>query len=364
MKKIFSSLFAAAALLMSSCSEKFEVAAPYKDITLVYGFLDMGDTAHYIRIQKAFLDENKSAVSMAQSADSNFFNDINVRIERYRAFGTNTYVDSIHLNRVDMTQEGYPKEAGTFFTAPNYAYKFTDALNPQYIYRLKVVHKSTGAIDSADAPVIDLAVTAFKVPIIDDNMTNLAGMRFTSVLPSRHFDFGGIYVPTPGYNFKGESNPVRVAQAFIRFNWDDSDINTKLRTPHSYDMDAGLIAVNQSNNAFEYEISNNSLYAAISLGMGTAPANIVRLINRCDISVYLSTSDYADYRNALLIQGNGLTGSEISPVYTNIKGNNVLGLFTSRGKHSGPVTIVGQTVDSLVASQMLKHTNLKGTAYK
>lgn len=363
MKKLLFSLLAVSSILLTSCSEKFEVAAPYKDITVVYGFLDMGDTAHYIRIQKAYLDENKSAISMAQNADSNFFNNISVRIERYRATGNHAYYDSFQLNRVDMTLEGYPKQAGAFFTAPNYAYKFTDALDPQFIYRLKIVHKNTGAIDSADAPVINLALSSFKVPIIDDNMTNLAGMAFTSVLPSRHFDFNGSYVPLPGYNYNNETNPVHIAQAFIRFNWDDSDINTKLHTPRSYDMDAGMMAVSQANNSFEYDIANSSLYAAIGVGMGTAPANVVRLMNRANISVYLSTSDYVNYRNALLIQGNGLTGSEISPVYTNIKGQNVLGLFTSRGMHTGPVTIAARTIDSLIASSLLKHTNLKGTVY-
>src|SRR5437764_4127391 len=48
--------------LLASCSEDFTVGAPYKAITVVYGIMDVGDTAHYIRIQKAYYDENMSAL--------------------------------------------------------------------------------------------------------------------------------------------------------------------------------------------------------------------------------------------------------------------------------------------------------------
>ncbi|MBS1689466.1 MAG: hypothetical protein JSS96_12130, partial [Bacteroidetes bacterium] len=73
MKKISIKTLAIGLLICSSCSEKFKVAAPYKSITVAYGLMDMSDTAHYVRIQKAFLDENKSAITMAQNPDSNYF---------------------------------------------------------------------------------------------------------------------------------------------------------------------------------------------------------------------------------------------------------------------------------------------------
>jgi hypothetical protein len=367
MKKIIFSLCAASMFLMTSCSEKFDVAAPYKDITVVYGYLDMADTAHYIRIQKAFLDENKSAIDMARVADSSFYSNISVRIERYNSSGTNILIDSIHLNRVDLAQEGYTKEAGTFFNAPNYAYKFTNALDPRFIYRLKITNLVTGNVDSADAPVINNQLPVgsggqgFKVDPVDESSLNIDGMNFFSVLPYRYYIIDASYVPTPNYNFNGETNPAKVAQAVIRFNWYDSNIVTKTLTPRYYDLDAGYIGLINSN--IEYKIENRSLYNGLSSGMGTAPENVIRLLDRCDLTMYLSTSDYNNYRLAIQAQGNGLTASEIAPVYTNIKGANVLGLFTSRAKRSGKITINERTVDSLVASPLLSHTKLKGTIY-
>ncbi|MCC7244082.1 MAG: hypothetical protein IT269_00265, partial [Saprospiraceae bacterium] len=49
------------ALLVASCSNDFDVAAPWKEIPVVYGLLSPQDTAHYIRIEKAFLDASEGA---------------------------------------------------------------------------------------------------------------------------------------------------------------------------------------------------------------------------------------------------------------------------------------------------------------
>src|SRR6185437_11084003 len=109
MRKLFSPLLIITALVgISSCSTKFNIAAPYKNITVIYGLMDETDTAHYIRIEKAFLDQNKSAVVMAQNPDSSFYpeSQLDVKMELIDPSGT---IDSIYsLSRVDLNNEGYP----------------------------------------------------------------------------------------------------------------------------------------------------------------------------------------------------------------------------------------------------------------
>src|ERR1700722_992454 len=56
-------------LLFIACNNKLNIDAPYKDITVVYGLLDQNDSAHYIRINKAFLGIG-NALTMAQQYDS------------------------------------------------------------------------------------------------------------------------------------------------------------------------------------------------------------------------------------------------------------------------------------------------------
>ena len=98
MKKYF--LVGVSALLaLTGCEEDFDVAAPYKDITVVYGIMDKLDTVHYIRVQKAFLDERKSAIDMAKEADSSFYKDITVKMQEVSDKGV--VVEQV-LSRFDL----------------------------------------------------------------------------------------------------------------------------------------------------------------------------------------------------------------------------------------------------------------------
>ncbi len=363
MKKLILPFIAViAVLILGSCSEKFKVAAPYKDVTVVYGFLDMNDTAHYIRIEKGFLDENKSSLTMAKVADSSYYANLSVRIERYWV-STGKFSDSFHIYRVDLAAEGYPKQPGTFFDAPNYAYKFTDLLDPLFFYRIKITNLTTGRVDSADAPVINenSAAAGFTVGPIDDPNANLFGMSFFSTSQNAVYTLDGYYpIPSP-YNFNNQPSPVGIVQAIITFNWDDRNTSNGVRTHRSYDYDLGYLPMN--GNHFVYGIPDVSLYNALSLGMGDSPAGVDRLIDRCDITVYASTPDYSNYQQAVVAQGTGLTGSDIAPVFTNIKGDNTIGLFTSRAMHKGRITITDKTIDSLRSNSILTHARINGKAY-
>ena len=367
MNKLFIPVIAIVALCsFAACSTKFNTAAPYKNITVIYGLLDQADTAHYIRIQKAFLDNNKSALTMAQVADSNFYANLNVKIERINSgsgIGNGVH-DTIHLNRVDLDLEGYPKQPGVFFTSPNYAYKFKGVLDPTYTYRIVVSNPVTGEVDSAETPIIvDNDASVFNIGDLDDSNKKRAGLDFYSVIINNNnvLDINGSYTAPNGFSFEGLNTPVELAELIIRFNWVDSNITNQAKTAHYYDYDLGFQV--PVKGIFDYSINNIDLFSAIKAGMGTAPANTIRLIDKCTLFAYYSTHDYHVYENLAQTAGTGLTGSEIEPLYTNIQGANVLGLYTSKAVRSGTIGITLRTVDSLIASPILQGTNLKGTAY-
>lgn len=103
---------------MSSCSTDFEVAGDWQDIPVVYGFLSTQDTAHYLRIEKAFLEPGGNAIQIARIADSLYY-DSSVSVFLEKVATGNRY----ELERVDGNQEGYPRQDGPFATAPNILYK-------------------------------------------------------------------------------------------------------------------------------------------------------------------------------------------------------------------------------------------------
>jgi hypothetical protein len=360
-KLIFPYIALAFIVLFTGCSTKFNIGAPYKNITVIYAYLDLNDTAHYIRIQKAFLDQSKSALSMSQTPDSSFYANLNVKIKRMDYTDTNL-IDTIHLNRVDLNNEGYPKQAGVFFNSPNYAYKFKNTLSPYYIYRIIVTNLTTGQIDSAEAPIIDDSN--------DGNFTSnyffsdTGKLEFSSTLPNANFDLFCEYTPTAGFAFESLTSPAVIAQTIFTFNWVDSDITNQKLTGHSCTFDAGYQTLNTNSNIIQifYKIPNISFYSALSSGMGPAPTNQIRLLGKVNLSVYLGTQDFLNYQNNSLTQGIGLTGSEIEPVYTNVKGLDALGLFTSRGLQTGILNITDQTLDSLKISPLMTQNNIKGRA--
>jgi len=320
-----------ALMSIASCSEDFKIAAPYKSITVVYGLLDQADTAHYIRIEKAYLDQNKSAVTMAKIQDSLYYPNLNVRVD---VINSGTIIISIPLKKVDLALEGYPRDSGSFPTGPNYAYKFTDHLDGGSIYRLVVNNPATGETDSAETQVISEDPSGYTIPLF----TTLFSFSIANTNPGVSFFLSG-------------AAPAGTAtiQGIIRFHWVDKDASGK-ETDRYGDWPFANTTTN-SALGFKFNIQNSDFYYAMHNIIGPPPTGIVRLIDSSDIYLYLGSADLNTYQEIATVQNSGLTGDEIKPNYTNIKGKNVLGLFTARGVlvHRN-IPFDNASIDSLIAS--------------
>jgi hypothetical protein len=360
MKKIFVFVLGIAVLFqITSCSTKVNLDAPYKHITVINGLLDMADTAHYIRIEKTFLSPTLSAFSIAQISDSSFFPQLNVVIKAVNSQGV---IDqTIPLTRVDLNTEGYPKNAGTFFTGPNYAYKFKGTLLPGDTYRLVVSNPTTGEVDSAVTYIIDdiKADQVFTIPGYDDITDPSAGIHFANNTTNSYLNISG------DYSSSGSNVPVpAVFQCTLRLRWVDQAVSGS-KTEQSADYNFGTVGLG-GTGGFSFIVYDNVLYQFVLNSMAAAPVGVSRYLDSCDIFVYAGTADLNTYQQISQAQGTGLTADEIEPNYTNIKGANVLGLFTGRGVRTDRVRIDAVTVDSLVRSAnngYLSGTNIKGTAY-
>lgn len=105
-------------LTLGACTTDFELEAPWKDIPVVYGFLNLQDTAHYIRVEKAFLQPGGNANAIAQIPDSLYYDaSVTVQLEKI------TTGQRFTLQRVDGNAEGFPRVDGPFAQSPNILYK-------------------------------------------------------------------------------------------------------------------------------------------------------------------------------------------------------------------------------------------------
>jgi hypothetical protein len=335
--------------LLASCSENFEVAAPYKPITVVYGLMNTGDTAHYIRIQKAFLDENKSAIDMAKVSDSSFYSSITVHLKELN--DANAVVNDETLVRVDLNQEGYKKDTGAFFNNYNYAYKTTRYLSPSYRYRLVITNTATGEVDSALTPIItnDFSRNGFFVNEFDNPYYELVFPAQTAQVPFK------LIIKPPVV--------ARIFEGMIRFHYVDKDRGSGVQTDRFKDWT--FASATRAGNASFVELvtTQRSFYSFFRDEIGPAPAGVDRYLDSADIFVWAGSDDLNTYQQINGAQG-GITADQIKPLYTNIKSTvngAALGLFTTRTVQARyEVGINDLTLDSLKKSSITQLVNIQG----
>lgn len=120
MKKSNAFLWLALLLVsFSACKEELDVTAPYKEIPIVYGLLDKDLSVQYIKVTRAFLLEDGSAIDAAKIADSNYFNFDNTEVKLI-AYLNNQKVDSVILDTVHLPKtDGIFANSNIFYRTPN-----------------------------------------------------------------------------------------------------------------------------------------------------------------------------------------------------------------------------------------------------
>lgn len=358
MKRIFLFSMLLGLFAITGCKEKFDVAAPYKDITVVYGILNRQDTANYIRIEKAFLDQNKSAIDMSKVPDSSFYDSLKVELqETYNGNPTK----KIQLRLVNLNDEGYPKDPAAnslgFFTNPSWAYKFTQAdikLNPGqgYEYTLIITNNQTGRVDQSES-----------IGIVNNDSLQGGGSFYIQYFTNLNYvvRFSRI-APAYTYSITGNvpSNATMI-EGHLIFNYEDSNVVSGQKTRHSADYLFSSVSPVTTDNQFKLEVQDVAIYYFIRDALGPAPQNIARLMDSCQIKIYAGSKELYTYQQVASGQNGGLTSDQIKPNYTNMKGENVLGVVGSRAyRVFNNAGIEDVTLDSMMVSPILSPLNIKG----
>ncbi len=361
MRLLITALCTIVILGMYSCNEDFTVAAPYRHITIVSGILDRGDTVHYIRIQKAFMDENNSAIDMSKIPDSSFYPEADLDVTIYEWDSAQVKITgSFPLTRVNMNTEDprYIKNPAIseqqFFTTPNYAYKFEKKdLSPRHWYKLVIHNKQTGNTDSSNF-----------VGIVNSDSNRYLDGFYIQDFQLKDYSIGfAKTTPTSRYRlFTYMPRNGRMAEGYIRFNYVEKDIttNTKTRKYVDYAFDNEQ-AVTKGGQSFELATLNANIYAFLNSSIGPAPDNIERYMDSCDLFIYAAGPELYYYNNINQGQNGGLTGDNIQPNYTNFSGNNVIGVLSSRGVRTYyNAAIEKVTLDSIMINPTTESLRFRG----
>lgn len=125
-----------------------DINADWKETMVVYGMLNVNDSVQYVRVAKAFLNENTGALQVAKISDSLYLDSAMVSLRST----DNTFSDT--LTRV----WNIAKDSGLFANDKNPLYRLnttgTKSLNPGKRYILEVLSPKTGNTVRAETNLV------------------------------------------------------------------------------------------------------------------------------------------------------------------------------------------------------------------
>lgn len=315
-----------------SCSNDFELADKWKDIPVVYGLLSMQDTAHYIRVEKAFLDDEVSAFDVAQIVDSLYYEDAAVTLIR-------TSDDTRYpMTKVDGSLEGYSRDEGIFANVPNYLYKFKgtggDTLVAGAVYELE--------INRGD----DLPLVTGRTVIVDH-----IDLTLPDVGQSLELEFE----KKTTIRWRSERSNAIFFDLFIDFYYTEIIGGEEELKSFRWLVKSNFNNEETSSNILTYKFDNESLYIAIQNNISESTGE-VREFEYMEFGVKAGGQEIYDYIQINQIN-TGITGSQLLPNFTNMSEG--YGIFSSTNETKNTVFLDLATLDSLENGIYTKNLNFQ-----
>lgn len=324
MKWAFGAVLAILGLV--SCNNELVVTDNWKDIPVVWGILSTSDTAHYIRVEKAFLDPNTSALDIARIPDSLYYENAQVSLKRI-ASGV-----EIPLTRVDGNLDGYPRKDGIFAETPNYIYKIKSNvanLVEGERYELRIIR------DEHSAPVV---AETYILP----------RPEFRELSPGTPLPFR----PNSAYTFRWREVPnARLYELQITFHYEEQATADSLFVPKSIHW-----TIKSPIRGTDYEMQGYEFFNNLAALIPYKP-QAVRRFNQIDLTLWCGGSELDEF-NRILLANTGLTATQDIPVYSNLSEG--YGIFSSRNVtvNTG-YGLTNLALDSLKNSVLTKSLNFK-----
>jgi len=322
MKKNLLITLLATALLSGACSTDFELEAEWKDIPIVYSFLSVQDSAHYVRVEKAFLEPGGNAIEIAKIPDSIYYSNITVELENLKTG------QSFVMEQVDGADEGYPKDDGFFANEPNVLYKLlaeTAQLSEGDSIRL-VINRG----DDVEPAVAKTRILGEIISRLDAPPSRIRRTRFISPLaitwnPGEHariFDLRFAFYYQE--RLPGESTFTRKAAFWV--------VARELSFP------------NDNSEFLTHEANWESFYQALATQIPVVEG-AQRVFESMDL--FITGAGDELYQFVRVSKANaGITSAQSTPTYTNIEGG--LGIVTSRyTTQRTDIVLAEEALDSL-----------------
>ena len=336
------------AFALSGCSTDLDPNADYKETMIIYSLLNPGEPIHYVKVNKAFLNTNSNAVTIAaNNLDSTTFRpeDLTVRLERLKQDSTvlNTYPLERYVSK--------GKDAGSFFSDSTILYRTLPnqpgQLDVNSIYRVVAHSNRTGLSASAATSVVKSnELCIYQVSIKPTIGIDCYDTLDTDVPYEPHKTNNAIAFNTPS---NGYIYSTRIDFPYI----ETTDGVSKLKTITWYPLNNELKSPSfAGENNIRVRIENYSFYKTLANQINTQNDNATT--KRTTDGKVIITVTAGSQLLALNYRANTSYSiySQTRPEFSNVK--NGAGLVASRAQKVVYATL---TTDAL--KELKKDTRLK-----
>jgi hypothetical protein len=316
MLRVFGFIVIVGVLLFSteSCQKEFNLNGNFVETAVVIGLLDQSETAHMIKITRAFIgDGSTSALTIAQIADSSYFQNVDAVVRERDGNGNVIRTFQMHdtlVQNKDIT--------GAFYAPEQKVYVFyTTSANPlsaDYTYTLDI-NIDNGRINIQGETRLVSGMT------LNSNIANFnSNLKFAD-------NNGGYRNQTIDITSTGSA--VRV-NAKITFFYSEFNVALTDSVNKSVTLNLGEIDLSTGTTNHQFSASGEAFYNLIASNI-TTNANIGRRrYYGLQIDVTGASSDFASY---IAVNQPSSNLAQNKPDFTNLditSGYKVIGVFSAR----------------------------------
>ena len=308
-------------VVFSSCEDKIELTAPYKEIPAIYAVLNPDDALHMIRINKSFLGVG-DANQMAQIADSINYPAGELQVTLRHTDGS-----------IISFRDSLIKTAEGAFNNNQRVYCSNEKLKTSGTYTLLVKNIRTGNefVSVADA----LEPLGLKSPSPNASYPPFTPQYYPVNPPTQAASDYVDYSIQEGrypYTIRYFPSKAKIYQLLMRLHYYDvlGDGNYNYTWVDYPFGNQYLKDLPKGSSQLYVEFRGSDLFSAVGVSMSKVPTNSLlkgRKMYKIEFLLYSSTQEYIDY---LEYSKPSFSISQVKPIYSNFRDKAAMGLFTFR----------------------------------
>ncbi len=326
----------AIAMSVTTCNNKLDILAPYKEIPSIYAVLNPQEKLQMIRINKIFLGPG-NAFDMAKVADSVNYKpgELRVSLEHYNN-GVKSAAAGLSSNASEIVfRDSIITTASGAFSTTQRVYVTNERLKTFGTYKLIVKNLNSNSVYSAKSLVIDSVSAKSFPPFSEPYYPVQPGLYNPDDSNNDNVVFMNYNKPNNIYGFKIVSIAnAKIYQTSMRIHFRDT-VSGGYGAKNYMEYVIGSFEMSEvkAGEKISFSFKGSSLYEGLKTDLGkralASPSGIVgRRPLFVDMICTCVSQDYADY---LQYSAPSQTIAQDKPLYSNFE-NGAYGLFAFRSR--------------------------------